>query len=1650
MRKRTKIIATSILSLCIIAIIGTLFFLGNQSTKEKELPDILEVKDYHDYTEEEMEQIFFQSEYSNVGTYLSKLSEEEQKDIKKKFSYLTEKRVKVYYKTDSGETDYYTTTPWEISMKQMKEEEEFEAEQQKLLASKSETSQSNNEGMEQDASEAVLLSASSESTGTSFVDAMTANMFEKLDNPEEDETVSEYLSRISKGNNLLKQNGGFFINVCTMGNQKYNTSSNTAEDMPSGTTTTEADYSKRNEEAVAEDINNRLNANSVKFVLSGMKLPYIDSSGNEEDSDTFSIEMSPTASSPTTIGDPYNFAFVDKILAGPKYSQSRKSGSQDPTSGGNYPKSNNASIFILYLKYNVPYNVIPMTSSTFDNSGLGRYSFNSYTGYYKNNGTSYYDSDGAVDTLGFNNVASKLGRDVPYATMLTNYRAEQSNHYMAIDKIDSDGALFKWTDGNDSNSFKDFEDRIQLQINVQANASNGRERVATLKYWATMAEKYSSTPNKFYAELKSQYDGTNADDESVIAWLTQCYTNKSKEGFSSTGATKSIILAPAYNKLVFNSRGGVLKGKDVDLSDTYNDIAEKYNFSSSNLAVVYGNEASTDVIIEKNGLSGKVDTTALNYTGKTYKLAKDNVTATMNGVATKQIDIADANIRAIQNDDNPLDVRTSVVRRGYTVKDITIINKDNADGDIVYTSNSSTLSHGSNAANYKTSITTGGVTYDKAYRLYSAKEQSLMGDIYKSLQENKESAYDLTNYTYLYASTHQTAGSNSAQKSFLFWQWENTAPIITWNNKGSEPTVADTSDTKKMPDDTIFKDSNGNTCIKLVNGVKAGEKTLELLTDALGNSTNGMKVTDTEDTANDTSGLKVNKPIPELSSYTITESGSDTTSISGLSQVDKIFIDSSASNSYQQTIPAEAISNGLSSPWKVTLRTYDYAETLNEEPVVIYIYLDGEPIKTPTPSPNPAPTPAAGEYHTGHCFTTSELLEKCPDPSTPSKYVYSSEKISSYGGLETGSRANTGSYTVTKTTTYSHSHSIANGCYYCPGHYHSSSWGSWTTYCSGCRLNCNLPATKKINTQCNISVGNCVPYIEVRKNLYTKTVNGKATIVPDITEKEILTWNYIIDSTNNDTSKRIIRTTPCDHEDTKIHLGSGTSCSTCSSTSRTAYSTIWKNISNASVSGSKYTFVFSGTNNASSNAKLVIDIGKLQIGKHNPGGTYDIIFTLTDGDGATYSETAKFYVDWTAPLITVNKEISANGLIYHTNDKIPQLDFYSSKVITKAYDYMDVDAVEGNKPLGLAAGTHISSDLTTLKDSDGYPKYIKILDTKTLYVKMKGSEEVCNIKNTEQQTPAENWRAANSVVSEKIFEISIRCYNPRNSDYYTDVEGIKVKVVNDAPTVGMGDHLLVLYEEWTEDLIVDFPSTMAWDYEDGTIEDKDSQNITYGTETFTSKDGTQRVRKGIEKTSSCLIPNGTYLPNGNSSENTADGKANYNVRSKGDPYRLRFKIVDWGGKDVFVAANGYTYFNTNYEGRFKCTMRFYDLDGAYADRDFWVEVRKTEAQRQPHLRFINKYFFYQDEAFGGLASDSIWRTNPEYYNELKTSLETDVTNSDASNNWAGCQRVYIYTADDIKEAKEIIKKHTVDKGAGNGTWDFNAKFIEFMNRHRVK
>ena len=116
MRKRTKIIATSILSLCIIAIIGTLFFLGNQSTKEKELPDILEVKDYHDYTEEEMEQIFFQSEYSNVGTYLSKLSEEEQKDIKKKFSYLTEKRVKVYYKTDSGETDYYTTTPWKFPM----------------------------------------------------------------------------------------------------------------------------------------------------------------------------------------------------------------------------------------------------------------------------------------------------------------------------------------------------------------------------------------------------------------------------------------------------------------------------------------------------------------------------------------------------------------------------------------------------------------------------------------------------------------------------------------------------------------------------------------------------------------------------------------------------------------------------------------------------------------------------------------------------------------------------------------------------------------------------------------------------------------------------------------------------------------------------------------------------------------------------------------------------------------------------------------------------------------------------------------------------------------------------------------------------------------------------------------------------------------------------------------------------------------------------------------------------------------------------------------------------------------------------------------------------------------------------------------------
>lgn len=1672
--KKICISITSILVIVCISVIGYLRYKDTIDTK-KELPYIEDVKNYKDYSKEDLEDILFKSEYPEIGRFIQNLSASEQKDLKKYCPYIDDNsRVTVYYNNTGSskeKTASYKTTIYDYAIASAKREAD-------TMSDNNSTASAQTEDTEVDVSSEVASLYAAEGGFTNH------NYDYYLDKAKDASSYKDYVEAVGEPTFISSRSTSFFLSFVSMGDNIIS-SADSGDDTKSLITTglTSKRYnnlikpSPKVTNASVSNYNNLNKTNMQKTLRQAVKDPdnqvKITVKLKHADKDTDFIHYKRSAV------EKYGDIIVNEIaLTGTAaennygivlhpekaYSQqlyydtntTKSTNPENPNAEGDNIKGNNQVILRLHLDYAVPYNLIPATSASYDTSALGRFAFTQWTsstlsGFYEyDNGYTYFQP--GVNTLGFkktkemnayfNDMEHQM--DAKLKRMKATYEYEDSsNTTTTITKN-----VYGWTKENGN----EINDICYMQINLGTNSSASEKRQMTYAYWDA-----HRNDTDFKKKIKDAYEN-NVDYEKIKDWLLGC---KDDKDFNYQTPTKAIILAPAYNALRFNTNKGFVKmpvqdyaymGKDSEGNDSWTNTMLYENFG-------YNYE--------------EYDPLGIGATGSQLDISKSLFEKKLS------IDFGDA---------TTMDVRTSFVRRGYLLDKIWFENKGNySSGSLRYDITS--------ADKNKTLISqkySDDALESKGRRLIYSKsstENSMMNIVYQELLNKtgreKEVAdkqsHNILNYFYDYATIYGKPGSEYYDKSYtnLGLTWSNNKPAIKYDTTKVSNTASDTPD-------AVYSTAE-NTITINVKG-KAGANTVDTLYSYLKDI---LYVTDTEDETNDNSddGLKLNPQIPALNTYSITEVSNDFTipkweNISSETTPvapDKIFIRKATTDTYDATIPA--LKENEEKTFTFTLSTYDYAGAETANPITVYMKITGGPEETPTPAPSqtplppppsqtptpPTPTPptpthstASGNYHTGHNFTESEL--KSLVGTGAEKYAYTKKDTYTIPSQYLNKRLAVGTtFTVRRTTTWTHTHVSSCQCTgsdrYVPpsgwvsptydengnrtggGYYmYSGYWtGCGTTYCR-CTYSATLPTEIKEFT---VKIGNCSPDMAVRENVPTKTEKGKTVLVADLTEKDTLAWSHII---------KLVTKDPCDHEDTRKHSGSGTSCSVCSSSTTSTYNkTTWQDIRNATNSGSKYTFSFAGTSGASGkNATLVVDIGKLVIEKHNPGGTYDIIFTLTDADGAVCTKTAKIYIDWTAPEINVNKDFSVNGLIYHTNDRIPQLDFYTDKVITKAYDYMDIDAVEGDKPLGLAAGNKISSNLLTLKDSDGYPKYIKILDTKTLYVKMKGSDDVCNIKDTEQQAPAENWRAANSVVSEKVFEVSIRCYNPRNSDYYTDVEGIQVKVVNDAPTVGMGDHLLVLYEEWTEDLIVDFPSTMAWDYEDGTIEDKDAQNITYGTETFTSKDGTQRVRKGIEKTSACLIPNGTYLPNGDSTENTADGKANYNVRSTGDPFRLRFKIIDWGGKDVFVAANGYTYFNTNYEGRFKCTMRFYDLDGAYADRDFWVEVRKTEAQKQPHLRFINKYFFYQDEAFGGLASDSIWRTNPEYYNELKTSLETDVTNSDESNNWAGCQRVYIYTADDIKEAKEIIKKHTVNKGAGNGTMDFNEEFIEFMNKHRVK
>ena len=164
-----------------------------------------------------------------------------------------------------------------------------------------------------------------------------------------------------------------------------------------------------------------------------------------------------------------------------------------------------------------------------------------------------------------------------------------------------------------------------------------------------------------------------------------------------------------------------------------------------------------------------------------------------------------------------------------------------------------------------------------------------------------------------------------------------------------------------------------------------------------------------------------------------------------------------------------------------------------------------------------------------------------------------------------------------------------------------------------------------------ITIVNCDPKIEIAK----KTVNR--------TEADTINWGIITEGISE------IK----DHEDMSIHSGVGITCGICAGT-EIDY-TIWKNISNAmnatettgKIKFEKKPIERSGI--GKEKAEITIDIGKLRLNQQNPGGKYPVKIEVTDSDGAA----------------------TKNGLIYHTNEIISQLDFYTTNVL-KVTDVLNV------------------------------------------------------------------------------------------------------------------------------------------------------------------------------------------------------------------------------------------------------------------------------------------------------------------------------------------------------------------------------------------
>lgn len=380
------------------------------------------------------------------------------------------------------------------------------------------------------------------------------------------------------------------------------------------------------------------------------------------------------------------------------------------------------------------------------------------------------------------------------------------------------------------------------------------------------------------------------------------------------------------------------------------------------------------------------------------------------------------------------------------------------------------------------------------------------------------------------------------------------------------------------------------------------------------------------------------------------------------------------------------------------------------EPERLYIIYDmvqedtGTSSPTPTDSIDETPTDsidvtsapsqnisASVTRHTSHKLTEAEILAICPilPPQTeqtepPYTYTQTSQSYQEDNRkvVETellNKRLSPGTYTIhvdtTYTITYNWKHNHISSCA-CPGNHYDYTDEDGHTHYKSCGTYCRCTYSAEKTTQqqyhshnlnkdtyVTITIVNCDPKIEIAK----KTVKR--------TEADTINWGTITEGISE------IK----DHEDMSIHSGVGVTCGICAGT-EIDY-TIWKNISNAmnatettgKIKFEKKPIERSGI--GKEKAEITIDIGKLRLNQQNPGGKYPVKIEVTDSDGATTTNEFTVDIDWSKPDIPESTNPSGdnyyiadytkNGLIYHTNEIISQLDFYTTNVL-KVTDVLNV------------------------------------------------------------------------------------------------------------------------------------------------------------------------------------------------------------------------------------------------------------------------------------------------------------------------------------------------------------------------------------------